>query len=413
MRLFDRPRPGDDSQPERAGRRGKHRRGAAPDARTDDATERAAEPGGDQAAESGRRRLPYGSPPRVARQSRRDQAADDGRDSGGPDSQRTDAPAAGGKANGRRRAAPPRPGRRGDAAATSSAQAAPRADARARPAQPRAEAPAGQRRRRDAADAWADQTGQPRDRSSMANRDGGRGRDARAAPERPERAKVDWKDFALGDALPRMRPHAPDAPNHGDGRRHCGSLENVIVRQWDDRVGPPTPEAVRAVDSLAELPPNLKEKLSDGLDGIYVGMGGVPELDDMGHLRGVDLPSGKATWDICAGAYGDRKIVVGDQPSPTPDVMLHEIGHALDDIDGSPGEWHSDSPEFRAVYEQCAPRLVSDFHRQTGDLGRREFFADAFAAIASRQRPALVDMLGGDTRAALNVMLFFNRRYGI
>jgi hypothetical protein len=57
--------------------------------------------------------------------------------------------------------------------------------------------------------------------------------------------------------------------------------------------------------------------------------------------------------------------------------------------------------------------VVSDFHRQQGILGRREFFADAFAAIASRQRPALVDMLGGDTRAALNVMLYFNVRYGI
>ena len=210
-----------------------------------------------------------------------------------------------------------------------------------------------------------------------------------------------------------MRPHAPDAPDRGDGRRHCGSLESVLFRQWDQRAGPATPEAVRAVESLAELPEHLKKKLADGLDGIYVGMGGVPELDDMGHLRGVGLPSGKATWDICAGAYGDRKIVVGDQPSPTPDVMLHEVGHALDDIDGGPGGWHSDSPEFRAVYEQCAPRLVSDFHRQSGDLGRREFFADAFAAIASRQRPALLDMLGGDTRAALNVMLFFNRRYGI
>jgi hypothetical protein len=57
--------------------------------------------------------------------------------------------------------------------------------------------------------------------------------------------------------------------------------------------------------------------------------------------------------------------------------------------------------------------MVSDFHRQQGVLGRREFFADAFAAIASRQRPALVDMLGGDTRSALNVMLYFNVRYGI
>jgi hypothetical protein len=57
--------------------------------------------------------------------------------------------------------------------------------------------------------------------------------------------------------------------------------------------------------------------------------------------------------------------------------------------------------------------MVSAFHRQPGLLGRREFFADAFAAIASRQRPALVEMLGGDTRTALNVMLYFNVRYGI
>ncbi len=49
----------------------------------------------------------------------------------------------------------------------------------------------------------------------------------------------------------------------------------------------------------------------------------------------------------------------------------------------------------------------------TGHLGRREFFADAFAAIASSQRPALVEMLGGNTRVALGVMLYFNVRYGI
>ena len=172
-------------------------------------------------------------------------------------------------------------------------------------------------------------------------------------------------------------------------------------------------EIVRAIESLARLPDRLKEKLADGLEGIYVGPGGVPDLDDMGYLRGAPLPSGRATWDICAGAYGDRKIVVGDRPSPTPDVMMHEVGHALDDVDAPPGDWVSDSPEFVALYEQCLPHLVSAFHKQGNGLGRKEFFADAFAAIASRQRPALVDMLGGDTRTALNVMLFFNRRYGI
>jgi len=196
------------------------------------------------------------------------------------------------------------------------------------------------------------------------------------------------------------------------GRRHCGRLEPLVHREWEKDVAPPA-EVVRAVDRLAELPQLIKSKLAQGLDAIYVGVGGVPELDDMGRLRGVPLPSGRATWDACAGAYGERKIIVGSRPSPSPDVMCHEIGHALDDIDGAGDEWQSDSEDFQSLYDQCRPHMVSAFHRQPGLLGRREFFADAFAAIASRQRPALVEMLGGDTRAALNVMLYFNVRYGI
>ncbi len=196
------------------------------------------------------------------------------------------------------------------------------------------------------------------------------------------------------------------------GRRHCGHLEPLVHREWAEDVVPP-PEVVRAIDRLAELPQLIKSKLAAGLDAIYVGMGGVPNLDDMGRLRGIPLPSGRATWDACAGAYGERKIIVGSRPSPSPDVMCHEIGHALDDIDGDDDQWQSDSAEFHALYDQCLPHMVSAFHQQPGVLGRREFFADAFAAIASRQRPALVEMLGGDTRAALNVMLYFNVRYGI
>ena len=133
----------------------------------------------------------------------------------------------------------------------------------------------------------------------------------------------------------------------------------------------------------------------------------------MARLKGVPLPSGRATWDACAGAYGHRKIIVGTRPSPTPDVMCHEIGHALDDIDGPGGGWQSDAPEFHDLYGRCLPYLASEFHRLGGPLGRREFFADSFAAIASSQRPALVHMLSGRTRAALDVMLYFNVRYGM
>jgi len=195
-------------------------------------------------------------------------------------------------------------------------------------------------------------------------------------------------------------------------RRDCGPLERILHREWPEG-GAPSPEAVRAIDRLAELPAVIADRLAAGLDAIYVGDGGVPELDDMGRLRGVPLPSGRATWDACAGAYGERKIIIGTRPSAAPDVVCHEVGHALDDLDGSLGVWQSDSDEFRALYLGCLPRMVSDFHRQTGSLGRREFFADAFAAITSGQRPALLDMLGGDTRSALDVMLYFNLRYGI
>jgi hypothetical protein len=213
-------------------------------------------------------------------------------------------------------------------------------------------------------------------------------------------------------ALPFADPHSRGHPDHGDGRRNCGALEAVLWRQWDPATVPP-PQVVTAIDRLAEFPMQLQEKLADALDGIYVGAGGVPDLDDMSAMHGVPLPAGHATWDACAGAYGERKIVVGSRPSPTPDVMCHEVGHALDDIDSPAGKWQSDSAEFRMLYENCQPHIASDFHRQRGGLGRKEFFADAFAAIASAQRPALVDMLSGNTRIALRVMLYFNRRYGI
>ncbi len=231
-------------------------------------------------------------------------------------------------------------------------------------------------------------------------------------PDGPGRSSWRAAGGAARPGLPFTPAHPRERPLTTDGRRHCGSLEAILWRQWDP-ASPPAPEVVAAVDRLAELPERIKERLADGLDAIFIGPGGVPELDDMTSLRGVPLPSGRASWDACAGAYGERKIVVGSQPSPTPDVMCHEVGHALDDLDSPAGKWQSDSAEFRMLYDQCQPHFASDFHRQPGGLGRKEFFADAFAAIASRQRPALVDMLSGDTRTALRVMLYFNRRYGI
>jgi len=262
---------------------------------------------------------------------------------------------------------------------------------------------------------WAE-AGQPAQaEAAAAARSAGLARVAAGIPRQPDglgRPSGRPAMAASHAGLPFASAHPRERPQVADGRRNCGSLEAILWRQWDP-ASPPPREVVAAVDRLAELPMRIKEKLAAGLDAIFVGPGGVPELDDMTSLRGVPLPAGRATWDACAGAYGERKIVVGSRPSPTPDVMCHEVGHALDDLDSPPGKWQSDSAEFRLLYEQCQPNFASDFHRQPGGLGRKEFFADAFSAIASRQRPALVDMLSGDTRTALQVMLYFNRRYGI
>jgi hypothetical protein len=252
-----------------------------------------------------------------------------------------------------------------------------------------------------AADAGWQEAADAAGRASLAAAQPGTRADARRAVNGSHRA-----------ALPFADPHPRGYPDAADGRRNCGALEGVLWRQWDAGTIPPL-QVVTAIDRLAEFPRQLQEKLADALDGIYIGAGGVPDLDDMAALHGVPLPAGHATWDACAGAYGEHKIVVGSRPSPTPDVMCHEVGHALDDIDSPPGKWQSDSAEFRTLYEHCQSHIVSDFHRQRGGLGRKEFFADSFAAIASAQRPALVDMLSGNTRAALTVMLYFNRRYGI
>jgi len=294
------------------------------------------------------------------------------------------------------------------------------ARARIREAPPDAAIGAGEAARPVAAAAgprarWSEAVQPAQAQAAAAARSAGLARVAAGVPRQPDglgRPSGRPGLAASHAGLPFAPAHPRERPRVADGRRNCGSLEAVLWRQWDP-ASPPPREVVAAVDRLAELPMRIKEKLAAGLDAIFVGPGGVPELDDMTSLRGVTLPAGRATWDACAGAYGERKIVVGSRPSPTPDVMCHEVGHALDDLDSPPGKWQSDSAEFRMLYDQCQPNFASDFHRQPGGLGRKEFFADAFSAIASRQRPALVDMLSGDTRTALQVMLYFNRRYGI
>ena len=157
-----------------------------------------------------------------------------------------------------------------------------------------------------------------------------------------------------------------------EGYQNCGPLERVLRREWPPSKVP-SPPVVRAVNRLAELPLMIKEILAAGVDAIHVGEGGVPELDDM--ARPSRRPATVRPRDLGrvrgAGAYGERKIIVGSRPSSAPDVMCHEVGHALDDIDREQGRWQSDSAEFRHLYQRCEGSLVSDFQaaRRSGPPG--------------------------------------------
>ena len=161
---------------------------------------------------------------------------------------------------------------------------------------------------------------------------------ARQAPSqaRPLDAAAAAQEAADVAARPGSQP-TPCAPHTPVGARRCHSRRRtprsshqprmaggtaapsrILWRQWDAAATAPSAAVTAAIDRLAEFPRELQEKLAAGLDGIYAGDGGVPDLDDMSALHGVPLPSGRATWDACAGAYGERKIVVGSRPSPTP-----------------------------------------------------------------------------------------------
>ncbi|MEU8310619.1 hypothetical protein AB0C84_44385 [Actinomadura sp. NPDC048955] len=158
---------------------------------------------------------------------------------------------------------------------------------------------------------------------------------------------------------------------------------------------------------MASLPEVLKAELGRELHNIFVGPGGVADLDSMGHLRGRTLPSGLGRWEDCAGAYIERTLLIGDRPTPTPDVVLHEAGHALDELRGD----LSGRPLFRAVYQTCLPALTLPTHLLPGELGRRELFADAFAALRAEATVELLGWLSGERQLLLLVDAYFRQEF--
>jgi hypothetical protein len=181
-------------------------------------------------------------------------------------------------------------------------------------------------------------------------------------------------------------------------------METILVRQWEDGTPAPSPTLVQAIDRLADLPAHIADRLANEIRSIWVGPGAVPGLDGLGHLRGVPLHPSRPhiTWDLVAGAFTDGLLLIGSLPSGSYDVALHEVGHALDQIDQM-----SVSTEFTAVHSLCRPVLANPFYRDRP----AELFAEGFALVSTNYPAGLVTLMNGNEARAEVLWAYFRRHY--
>jgi hypothetical protein len=208
---------------------------------------------------------------------------------------------------------------------------------------------------------------------------------------------------------PEVPPLSPNVhPIPSDGRRHTGPIEALLHRNWQPGTVPPAP-LVTAVDRLATLPSHLAGRLVAGLEAIHVGLGHVTDYPVFADLfdQPVDpaRPDG-ARWQFVPAGYRDRVIVIGSGGSPlTRDLTMHEVAHALDDLDGM----ISESPDFKALHFTCQQVLVDDRYARQ----RQEFFAEAFTLCYLRLWEVLEEWLGGATHRAFDVRSWYIRNYDV
>ncbi|RCG21148.1 hypothetical protein DQ384_36660 [Sphaerisporangium album] len=200
-------------------------------------------------------------------------------------------------------------------------------------------------------------------------------------------------------------PHPANVhPIPRDGRRHCGILEQVLRRQWNPAHGLPPANLINAVDELAALPVHIATRLAQELDEIWLGVGYVPDLDNLGFLRGHPIEPGSAVlWDQVPGVCTGRIIAIGTGDHVSASLVLHEVGHGLDSLDAM-----SQSSEWQTIMRMCRSRIQHPRY-----LNAVEWWAEAYALCASGQLGRLVRLLDDDENLAEMVWAYYRRHYGV
>lgn len=161
--------------------------------------------------------------------------------------------------------------------------------------------------------------------------------------------------------------------------------------------------AVQHLRDLEAMPRGFHEALADHFgeresSGFYIGDRAIPDLDDLGDLRGAQprgWPPG-STWDTVPGAYhSERRVVAcggGGHGHGATSLAMHEGSHALDDALGK----ISSRPEFAAKYQSVLDAgptnpYMSPAGNPTGYLS--EGFAEGFAAWAQARHAPRADVI--------------------
>jgi Flp pilus assembly pilin Flp len=178
------------------------------------------------------------------------------------------------------------------------------------------------------------------------------------------------------------------------------SLE--LAKELVSKGGSATQEDVDVVvDELAKLPPAVLQIAKENKVKVVVARTSV--TDYVTELKGVKprgWPPG-STWDTVPGLQHDKggspEVVVATMAGAggkrvmsnahgSHSLVLHEFGHAMDEVvkkeTGTMGSLHDD---FKVARDRDLPHL-RDYHKQPGEAGLSEAYAESFAAYYGNKR---------------------------